>query len=315
MVPKNKNLIPWASELRSLVYQNIGIPISIGIGNTKVQAKIANYFAKKIEKNSGIFDIGIIENKDDYLKLIEVEKIWGVGKKMSDWFKNKGIKNALELRDMSREIMKMKYGIVGLRLQNELKDRICIPIKIEASKRKEICVSRSFSYPIDNLEELKQAISYYVLIASAKLRVNNQLTSAITVFTRTNIYSKDFFKREAKVKLTLPSNDPRTILKSSLLLTEKIFKPYRKLIKAGVIMHKLESNKYQQKLLFNNKNCTEVSNSERLTKIIDKINKKYGKDTLNWSASTIKRDWTPRRDKVSNIKTTNINNIPTVLAT
>ena len=60
--PNNQSLNPWAKKLRELVYQNIGIPISIGIGNNKVYSKIANHIAKKIEVNSGIFDIDIIDN-------------------------------------------------------------------------------------------------------------------------------------------------------------------------------------------------------------------------------------------------------------
>ena len=58
--PKEKCLYKWGKDLRALVYQNIGIPISIGIGETKVLSKISNHLAKKIQTNSGIFDIGIV---------------------------------------------------------------------------------------------------------------------------------------------------------------------------------------------------------------------------------------------------------------
>ena len=245
--PNNMFLYQWAKDLRALVYQNIGIPISIGIGETKVLSKISNHLAKKIQNNSGIFDIGIIENKDPYLNLIKVNKIWGVGKRMSIWLRNKGITNARELRDMSSNQIKEKYGVVGLRIQNELKGNLCIPIKETSSDRKEICVSRSHSYSIDSLEELSQAIIKYVLIASAKLRKYNQLASAITVFTNTNTHSKDFYKKEATEKIDIPTSDSRIMLKISLELTKKIFRPYRKLKKAGVILHKLQSNKYKQK--------------------------------------------------------------------
>ena len=61
---KEKCLYQWGKDLRALVYQNIGIPISIGIGETKVLSKISNHLAKLTPNNSGIFDIGIIQNKD-----------------------------------------------------------------------------------------------------------------------------------------------------------------------------------------------------------------------------------------------------------
>ena len=233
---------------------------------------------------------------------------------MSTWLKDRGITNARELRDMSSNEIKGKYGIVGLRIQNELKGKLCIPIKETSTNRKEICVSRSFGYPIDSLEELNKEISKYVLIASAKLRQNNQLSSAITVFTTTSIHSKDFFKCKATGKLNIPRSDSRVILKESLQLTKKIFKPYKKLIKAGVILHKLQSNKYKQNLLFNHDKNQEQFHLERLNNIIDNINKKNGRNTLTWGASAIEEDWRPNRDKLSCLKTTTIEGIPTIFA-
>jgi len=312
--PKDNCLYQWGIGLRSLVYQNIGIPISIGIGETKVLAKLSNHIAKTSPKNSGLFDIGIIENKDYYLNQIKVDKVWGIGKKMSKWLKDRGINNAQELRDMSSNQIKGKYGVVGLRIQNELRGKVCLPIKERSSSRKEICVSRSFSYPIDSLEELSQAISKYVMIASTKLREYNQLSSAITVFTTTNIYSKDYFKSEATGKLSIATSDSRIILKQSLALTKKIFKPYKKLKKAGVILHKLQSNQYKQDLLFKERNIKKEFHLERLNYLIDEINKRNRRDTLVWGSSTIRNDWIPRRERISYLKTTTIENIPNVFA-
>ncbi len=312
--PKEKCLYQWGKDLRAVVYQNIGIPISIGIGETKVLSKISNHLAKKIQNNSGIFDIGIIENKDPYLNQIKVDEVWGIGKRMSIWLKNKGITNALELRNMSSIQIKEKYGVVGLRTQNELKGNICIPIKETSSNRKQICVSRSFSYPIDSLEELNQVIIKFVLIANAKLRKYNQLSSSITVFTTTNTYSKDFYKNEATEEMEIPTSNSRIMIKKSLELTKKIFRPYRKLRKAGIILKKLQSNKYTQKLLFNEKVIRKEFYQERLNYIIDKINNSNGRDTLNWGSSIIEKEWTPLRKKLSRINTTDIENIPIIYA-
>ena len=313
--PKEKCLYQWGKDLRALIYQNIGIPISIGIGETKVLSKISNHLAKKNKTNSGIFDISIIENKDPYLNQIKVDNVWGIGKKMSIWLKSKGITNAKELRDMSSNQIKGKYGVVGLRIQNELKGNLCIPIKESSSDRKEICVSRSFSYPIDSLEDLSQAIIKYVLIASCKLRKYNQLTSAITVFTNTNTHSKDFFRSEATEKISIPTSNSRIMIKKGLSLTKKIYKPYKRFIKAGVILHNLQSNQYKQNLIFYAQNIQEEElHLQRLDNIIDNINSKNGIDTINWGTSLMGQEWRPRGKKLSSIKTTNIKNIPTIYA-
>ena len=312
--PKDKCLYQWGHSLRALVYQNIGIPISIGIGETKVLSKISNHLAKKIQTNSGIFDIGLVENKDHYLDLINVDKVWGIGKRMSKWLKDRGITNARELRDMSSDQIKGKYGVVGLRIQNELKGNLCIPIKENSSDRKEICVSRSFAHPIDSLDDLSQAIIKYVLIASAKLRKYNQLSSAITLFTNTNTHSKDFFRSEATAKISVPTSNSKIMIEKSLSLTKEIFKPYKKFIKAGVILHKLQSNQYKQNLIFDAQNIKEELYLQRLDNVIDNINSKNGIDTINWGSSMMDTEWRPRRKNLSSIKTTNIENIPTIYA-
>ncbi len=269
--PKDKCLYQWAKELKSLVYQQIGIPITIGIGETKVLSKVSNHIAKKIQSKSGIFDIGIIDNKDYYLSQIEVSKIWGIGKRMSRWLYKIGITNARELRDMPSKQINEKYGIVGIRIQNELRGKPCIPIKEAPSDRKTICVSRSFSYPLDSLEELNQAISKYVLIACSKLRRYNQLSSSITVFISSSLHSKDYIRREDTIKINVPTSNSKLILKESLELTKKIFKPYIKSTKAGVILSNLASNKYRQSLLFQEDLIQEDSNIEKLNNIIDII--------------------------------------------
>ncbi len=312
--PKDKYLYQWGKDLRSLVYQNIGIAISIGIGETKILSKISNHIAKKIETNSGIFDIGVVDNKDNYLNQIKVDKVWGVGRKMSTWLKKSGVTNARELRDISSKQIKEKYGIVGLRIKNELKGNLCIPIKETSSDRKEICVSRSFGYPIDNLQELNQAIGKYILIASSKLRENKQLTSAITVFIATSNHTKDYFKSELTEKLNIPTSDSRVLLKESLTLTKKIFRPYRNLVKAGIILHKLQSSQYKQNIIFPKQNIQEELNIERLNNLIDNINQRNGKNILGWGSSTIEESWKPRREKLSYLKITDIEYLPTVSA-
>ena len=98
--PYDQDLHPWARNLRSLIYQNIGITITIGIAENKVRAKLANNLAKRINSSAGIFDMTTTNNPNDYLTKISVENIWGVGNQSTKWLKSNGIKNARELIDM-----------------------------------------------------------------------------------------------------------------------------------------------------------------------------------------------------------------------
>ena len=68
-------------------------------------------------------------------------------------------------------------------------------------------------------------------------------------------------------------------------------------------------------LLFKKKDDKKELYLERLNKIIDNINRKQGKNTLGWGASIIEEDWIARREKLSYLKTSTVENIPTVFAT
>ena len=79
-------------------------------------------------------------------------------------------------------------------------------------------------------------------------------------------------------------------------------------------MHKLQINKYQQNSLFESKDSERNFKQEGLNKVIDNINKRYGKHTLDWKSSVIENDWNQRRNKLSFFKTTTMENIPIVFA-
>ena len=79
-------------------------------------------------------------------------------------------------------------------------------------------------------------------------------------------------------------------------------------------MHKLQSNNYEQKSLFEFYNYNEELHFKNLNKTIDDINQRYGKNTINWASAVIEKEWEPRRNKLSNLKTTNVEHIPTVFA-
>ncbi|MFL0732592.1 MAG: Y-family DNA polymerase, partial [Prochlorococcus sp.] len=79
---------------------------------------------------------------------------WGIGRKLSQWCRLKGVTNARQLRDMPRSQLHSHCGVIGLRLQRELQGHACLPLALAPSPKQETCVSRSFSSPITSLEEL-----------------------------------------------------------------------------------------------------------------------------------------------------------------
>ena len=311
--PNDKNLYPWARKLRSFIYQNLGITITIGIGENKVRAKIANKLAKNIDSSAGIFDLIRIKDEDDYLRGIRTHKIWGIGKQTSNWLQSKGIKNARELRDMDEaEIMK-KLGIVGKRLQLELKGNKCLPIEKTKNPKKEIQVSRSFGNPITKLEDLTQALAIYAIRASAKMRSQNLKSSTISVFARTSNYSKYNYQRSAYRKLINATDNTNTILKIVVALSKEIYNPEYKLSKAGVLMRDLTNCEYLQQSFINYSSQEELTKSVNLMATIDSLNKRFNNEAITWAITKKPQEWAMNRNSLSNASTTDINKIPTIV--
>ncbi len=304
------SLQAWARGLRAQVYNSLGIPIAIGLGLTKVQAKIANHLAKTRPENAGVFDLMATNNQDIWLDAIAIEDVWGIGRELSRWCRLKGIRTARELRDMHSEELRSKYGVIGIRLQHELRGLVCLPLIQKKQQKKEICISRSFKRPITSLKEFRQVIATYIVRAGEKLRQQEQQANSITVFTRTSPFLPSFYSQSATTRLPEPSNNTRVLLKSSLPLTEKIFQTHRPLVKAGVIMQKLQSTQYVQQDLLVNHDVKKQLRDERVINTVDKLNQRYGHGTIRWASCGLNPNWLMRRDSLSKFSTTCLENVP-----
>ncbi len=311
--PNDKNLYSWARNIRSSIYQNLGITITIGIGENKVRAKIANTLAKNIDYSAGIFDLARTRNESNYLKRISVDKIWGVGKQTSNWLQSKGIKNARELRDMEENKIFNKLGIVGKRLQLELKGYKCLPIEKNKKSKKEIQVSRSFGTPVTKLEDLTQALATHAIKASEKMRSQNLQSSDIRVFARTSKYSSRNYQSSAHRKLTTATDDTNNILKIVVELSKEIYNPEYKFSKAGVLMQDLTNSKYLQQSVINYKSQKDLKKSTNLMRTIDLLNKRFNNNAITWAITKKPHSWAMNKNFLSRSSTTDIEQIPTIV--
>jgi len=134
---KRSSLADYGRSIRSTVQAWTGIPVSVGIAETKTLAKIANRIAKKSERAHGVLDLTRSPYRDRALAITEVEDIWGAG-----------INNALELRNAPDGLIKKKMGITGMRLLQELRGVSCYPLEQSPPSKKEIAVSRAFKNPL-----------------------------------------------------------------------------------------------------------------------------------------------------------------------
>ena len=312
--PRHGELRRWATELRSRIRHNLGIPIAIGLAPSKVLAKLANRIAKGDHRHAGVFDLGLEPSHDPWLEQTPVEELWGVGRQLSRWCRLRGISNARQLRDMASGELRAKAGVVGLRLQLELQGVSCLPLEEGPSAKRETCVSRSFGRTISDELELRQAVASYVVRAAEKLRRQRQRSGRLTVFARTSPFKPGFYSQAASAALPLASNDTAVLLRAALPLVALIYKPHKHFAKAGVLLQELQGEEQLQHHLLVPLSDEQQQRRETLLRNIDQLNRRYGSGTVQWAACGLQPSWMMRRGQLSRAATTRLGDLPTAWA-
>ena len=184
-LPKTK-LYDYFMDAKFKVQKWTGIPISIGIAPTKALAKVANKISKKYpEKTKGVFIIKSELQRENALKWLNIEDVWGIGRRHSKRLKAMNINSAYQFTQLPDQFVKKSMSIVGLRLKNDL---LGIPsIQMEEEKdKKNIATTRSFEKDYTQLSDLKERVSSFAVVCAEKLRRQNSCCNAIMVFIHTN---------------------------------------------------------------------------------------------------------------------------------
>ncbi|QNI70557.1 Y-family DNA polymerase [Cyanobium sp. NS01] len=313
--PPGSDLTAWGLELRRAVQRELGLPVAVGLAPTKVLAKLANRLAKGQPAHGHVFDLGACSDPSAWLQQVAIEDVWGIGRRLARWCRLRGVAHALALRDMPSGELRQKCGVVGLRLQQELRGHRCLPLTLVPAPKQETCVSRSFSQPVRTAAELRQAVATYTVRAAEKLRRQRQRAGALSVFVRSNPFNgTSFYSNSATLTLALPSQDTAVLLAAALPLAEALFRPQHPLQKAGVLLLQLQGEELLQHHLLQPMPPEQQQRRAALMAAVDRLNRRYGRGTVQWAACGLQPPWAMRRDRLSRAATTRLEAIPRVLA-
>lgn len=297
-----------AKQLKETVEQWTGIKVSVGVAPTKVLAKLANRLSKKNkEKTAGIMVLDSDEKIIEALRKTPVDDIWGVGfqyaKKLKElWC----IYDALQLRNVSEEFARTHLGgVVGARLIRELKGIPSKDMEEELVTKKMIATTRMFGSPVDNINDIKEAVATYTSRAAEKLRRQNSAAKIINVFVvaKDEDHSVNFRGATHSRHTTLPlaTSFTNELIKPAVALVDSLYETGKLYKKAGVVLSGIVPDESIQGNLFfsENKNC-----ERKLMDMIDNVNFSQRDDILKFAASGTSRDWKMRQELRSGRYTT-----------
>lgn len=289
------NLEDYGRQIRATILKNIGIPVGVGIANTKTLAKIASKLSKK---SKGVFVIDSEVKHEWALKNTPIEDVWGVGRQYSKMLMKHGINTAYDFAQLDANWVRGKMSVTGQRTRDELHEIPCIALDTIVKAKKNIATTRGFGKKISDINIIAEAVATHAVRCAEKLRRQKSIASYVTIFIHTDPFSQSerYIYKSTTVTLSQASNTNHEIAKAALLGLKQIFQPNLLYKKTGVIVSGISSDSYVQGNLF------EAGNSENykaISKIADLLNNRYGKDKVKLAVQGGSKDWHLKHEKLS----------------
>lgn len=305
------NHIQLAQLMRGRIKQWTGLPVCVGIGESKTLAKLANYVAKKRPQFDGACNLNDLghETLNELMASIDVGEVWGIGRQLNIKLKNLGIHTALDLKKANPDYLRQQFNIVVEKTNRELNGTTCLEIEEIPPKKKEIMSSRSFGYRVKDIESLKQAVTLYVTTAAEKLRAQQSYAGAITVYISTSPFGEGAkYANSMTIALPAPSDDTIKLTSTALWILKRIFKRGYDYQKAGIKLIDISSGSKQTDLFIYSNSASKKST---LMATLDCINAKMGKSTLRLASQGFKEPWKMKQENKSPNYTTQWNGLIT----
>ena len=317
----NESLLhQYGARISADVLRAVGIPISIGIAETKTLAKIGSKFAKKYKGYQGCCLIDTDERRHKALSLFPIEDVWGIGRQISRKLDYMGIRTAAQFADKKESWVRSHFNITTVRTWKELNGESCISIE-ELPQKKSICTSRSFAAEgISDKDVVEEAVANFAVRCAEKLRHQGSVCQGITVFAWTSRFNENVPEYPIHDSLTLPiaTNAQEEIVGAALsILRAKYPKPMADsrpdrsdmsfhFKKAGVILWQISPDHPRQQDLFD---PIDRSKQKKLMEAIDAINRKNGYGTIRQAIQGTDCRFDLKREYMSKQFTTNIHDI------
>ncbi len=261
--------IKFAYHLKNQIYKTLKFTVNIGIANNKLCAKMASDF-KKPNRVHTLF----MDEVPQKMFPLDVGDLYGVGKKTTEKLKKLKIDTIADLAQANENDLVRCFknqARVLIEKANGIDDSEVVS---EASERKGISNSATFSYNLTKLDDLLtklQALTENVCLA---LRRDGKYAKVVGVMLRDKYFNNKCHQR----KLVNATNNTEEIFSVAKELVMEMWdeEPIRLI---GISLNNLTVNVNHQLSLFENYQAKE--NLDNLDKIIDDLKLQYGSKIIN----------------------------------
>lgn len=313
--PADRALVE-AFRLRHRLLQCLSLPVSVGIGATKTQAKLASEIAKRQPATSGVCDLSGHLSTERYADMVAqpVDRVWGIGRRTAQSLESAGVFTIGDLLNKPTNWIRKRYSINLIRTVEELKGQSQLPFQAVTAPRQQVIASRSFGQPIEQQPELAEALATFVARAGERLREDHSLATTLQIYYRAQDPARDHEPCADEQTLALPhaTDDTRLLIRIALEGLDILFQPGLKYKKAGVVLGGIRPAYFRQPELLGFGTYPEAGSQSTTMKLMDKINQRYGRDTLRSASLGVNKDalWHMSCSRRSRRFTTTLDELP-----
>ena len=271
-----------AQDLQTRVLKETGLPCSIGCATSKLVAKIANDFGKKqVKTGRAPQTITVIEPGDEarFLAPLDIQALWGIGPKTAQFLRSKGINTIGTLAGLNDLEIKQVFGNHGESMRRRAQGIDPSPVQPDEDDPKSISNEITFHEDIDDPDHLLDILRNLSDKVGSRLRKADFAGWVVQIKIR---YS-DFTTLTRQTSLKECSNLDQDIFDAARELLFNNLIHYRPVRLLGVGVTKLEKPHQQLSLWDDNSN-----KKQDLTKAVDKLREKFGKDIIK-RANSLKK--------------------------
>lgn len=273
--PLKMSYLKIAEQIKQVLDTELGFTFSIGLGPTKVIAKIAS----KWQKPSGLTCITHWDI-DRYLVKLPVEKLWGIGKQTTAYLAKHSIYTALEFSRLSERWIRQHLTKPFYEIWQELHGKHVLLVATEAKHGyQSIQKFKTFSPPSKDYGFVLSQLSKNIENACMKARRYHLVAWRAGCMLRT----QDFRDFGLEVAFNRPTSFSHEVIKALIPLFDKLFFPSLLYRSTGVWLFKLRGENNMQLNLYDS--SLEIEKCNRIYHAIDHLRKRYGKHTVFFGTS------------------------------
>lgn len=260
--------VAFAYKIKDEIKNTLGFTVNIGIANNKLCAKMASDFSKP-DKVHTLYENEVKEK----MYPLDVGDLFGIGKRTVPKLNSLGIYKISDLA-LADPVMLEKYfknqAYVMIKSANGIDDSI-----VDSNEYHPSCIGNEITLP-HNISSKREAYDKLLILSeyvSKRLRKEEKYASVVCVTIK-----DEFLKRRShQKKLLNETNIEKEIYKTACMIFDEFWNGENiRLI--GIRLDGLTLSKKYQGSIF--ENVEKREHDEKIDKLIDNINFKFGKNTI-----------------------------------